>query len=347
MLTYLMGMSRAGKTTYSMRCTQGGGPSYLSFDKLWDYSRTADDQWEEFATKIQQALDEHGDVIIDGMMYLVVERLHERFPGTQPVFAYTKFDIIKSRISPANIYGCSHEGQCNSMVTFYQTLADHNPYFMVGGDAGAFTTMSPHAFFTYLGDPWKTEMEQWLVDRVDTLNCDVKYSPVKVGDVERPGYERAILTLSRIKGLVDWTGANVLEYGPHMAYAALHHYARFAKHVELVEQSQDACKGIRWMANYMGLSNISVKAGDIMSYQTSEKPDIVLCLNMFYGLSDKRDAALRLWERDPSHVIVETNEQDFLYLDAVATSRGYTKATYPGRTNCSGHNRLIVHYTRS
>jgi len=346
MLIYLMGTTRSGKTTYSKQVAARDGLYFLSFDGIWDYSRTAEEQWDAVAAKIQAALDQHKNIILDGMVFKALDQLHRDFPDACPTFMYTDFDIITKRVEGDKLYGWTHQSIRDSMTVYYKKLVDYHPSFVVGSNTGKFAPMCPDIFFRFLGNPWQTTMETWLLNRIDALNCDVKYSPIKVGDSIRPGYERATETLDKIRGLIKWTGKHVLEYGPHMAYAALNFYACQAKHVDLVERSADACKGVAEMAAYHGLHNITVITSDLENYTPSVTPDIVLCLNMFYGLKDKLSGATKLFHGRPEHAIVETNKEDFQYLDQVATREGYKKVTYPGRTNCSGHNRLIAHYTR-
>ena len=345
MLTYLIGMTRAGKTTFSKMTAERYQLYYFKFDEHWNYEKTVDEQWEKFAAVVQSAIDNHGDIIIDGMLGLALQKLHERFPDAKPLIIYTDVDIIKTRATPENIWGWTVESLNNAMMSYYRSTVDHDPSFILGGN-GDFTRLSPLAMFSYLGEPWTSNMEQWLIDHVDSFKCDSKYSPLKIGSTIRPGYERALESLDKIKGLVDWNGAQVLEYGPHLAYEALHFYGDLANHVQLVECSSTVCQCISKMTNYLGKWNIEVINQNMMSYKAFSPPDIVLCMNMFYNVADKRAGALKLWDENPSHIIVETNEEDFKFLDEVAKEKGYKKNTYQGRTNCSGHNRMIGHYTQ-
>jgi hypothetical protein len=338
-LTYIIGASRAGKTTYAKKMAKRYGLYYLSFDSIWNYQRSIADQWDSFIGVVKTTVKERGPTILDGMMHGGIVRVPDDFPDAQLLIMYADFDIMLSR--QRDLPWC--ESSINDyMVTYYQLNIDHNPCFVMSNDE--FTHPSPEEFFAYIGDPYYGRITEWLIQEIDSMKGDPTYSPIQLGSTIRPGYERAVETLDKIKGLVNWNDAAVLEYGPHLAYAALHFYSTRAKSVQLVEQSASASNAVSKMAHFLGRSNIEVFQQDIMDYEVTTQPDIVLCLNMFYGLKDKARAAAKLWEGSPSHIIVETNTEDFPFLNREATERGYGCRVYAGRTNCSGHDRMIGHY---
>jgi len=339
-LVYIIGASHAGKTTYAKELAHRCDGYYLEFDRIWNYQHTVSQQWGRVSSIIEMAMAEHGFVILDGAMYEGIWSLHETFPEARPILAYTDYKILTQRFGHMPPY--DEDRIKDDMVSMYQSLINYYPSIVVSNDGAEHP--SPQAFFAYLGNPWHQRMTDWLMSHIDAMEGDMGYTPIQLGATKRPGYERTLETWQTIKDLVDWKRRYVIEYGPHLAYAALHLYGLKAESVYLVEQSAPACNALKKMAHYLGRQNVEIINEDMLSYEVKIKPDVVMCLNMFYSLQDKKAGAQKLFTNKPRHIIVETNPEDFVPINEEANRQGYLRHTYPGRTNCNGHDRIIVHF---
>lgn len=346
-------MSHSGKTTYAKDIAKEQGLKHIDFDDLWKYG---EDRSDEVLAELHKALRE-SSVILDGMMsssdYPLLQAIHDRLTDVQPIIVYADHSTLaKRRPAEMSEYDPDQEIIAKRYHEIYRHLR------AVYGDEVRFIDTSNNQmkriseleFLTLLGEPYLADRCQEIVDMIDSMKGDTTYTPLKVGPIKRDGYSHIATTWSKIHGMVDWEGKHVLEVGPHLGYTVLHGYGELAKNVSLIEEHEQACRSLRILCDFHGYDHVDTYGGDFVGFDMdwiSPDPDIIVCLNVFYKLSDRRKAARKMFKSGAKYLIFETNEVDIPLLKDESQVCGYFKwHEIDGARGCSGHDRKIIHFHR-
>ena len=92
---------------------------------------------------------------------------------------------------------------------------------------------------------------------------------------------------------IDWSGADVLEIGCGVGYYALER-ARFARHVDGIDLSNQNIELARRHADRLGITNVAFRQSDLFNFQNNTQYDIVYAITVLMHIQDLVKASQKI-----------------------------------------------------
>ncbi|MBU1046014.1 methyltransferase domain-containing protein [Patescibacteria group bacterium] len=315
----VMGCSGSGKTAFAKEYAKKNNTCYLDFDLIFDYKNPA--PFQGFLNKLGTLVrdTEKETIIIDG--YIL---------DNSPSINCLK-ELLNANIrlclcfaSPNIVYRRMRAKETSSpeeMSYEYIKRLTRKLYFaIIANDKDPLlidTTNDTSEIIHNENFPQRWRELVFLSD-LNEMTHDKYYQDIELpsGKILK-GYSQSHKTWERLSSLVDFSGKNIFDIGCFHGFFSFKAEQAGAKSVTGLEKDERALKTARKLA-WLKQSKILFLQGEIENFESPQKYDIVLVLNMLHHVKDIKSVLDNICQLGKTIIFESYLEQEEIILETAA-----------------------------